>query len=95
MSKQKTDVDSCRGCESEVKVDFVWSLLLHLTPEVGSSLVWLSEMKFLDVFKDELPRKHPQRDSFIDQERRRPTTIIYRRGLDHRPCRLEIGRLLF
>ena len=43
---------------------FLWSLRLHLTPEVGGVRVWFSEMKLLDVFKDELP-----------QERRRPTTI--------------------
>ena len=34
-------------------------------------------------------------DAFIDQERRRPTTLRYRRSFYHKPCRLEIeGRLL-
>ena len=47
--------------------------------------------KFLDVFKDELPRKHSSRDSFIDQKRRRPTTTRYGRSVNRQPCRLKIG----
>ena len=38
--------------------------------------VWLSEMKFLDVLKDELPRKHPPRDSFTDHGRKRLGTVV-------------------
>ena len=35
-------------------------------------------------------------DVFIDQERRRLTTLRYRRSFYHKPCRLEIeGRLLY
>ena len=35
------------------------------------------------------------KDGLIDQERRRPTTLRYRRSFYHKPCRLEIGgRLL-
>ena len=57
--------------------------------------VLLSQLKFLDVFEDKLPRKHLLEDIFIDQERRRPTTLRYRHRLDHKPCRLENGRRQF
>ena len=49
--------------------------------------------KFLDVFKDELPRQHSSRDSFIDQKRRRPTTTRYGRSVNRQPCRQKIGGL--
>ena len=62
---------------------------------VGSLDFSENTREFLDVFEDRLQRKHLPEDIFIDQERRRPTTLRYRRGLNHEPCRLEIGgRLL-
>ena len=47
--------------------------------------VWLSEVTFSDVFKDEPPRKHSPWDFCSDQERR-PTTMRNRLSLDRRPC---------
>ena len=42
-----------------------------------------------------LSRESIRQEIFIDQERRRPTTLRYRRRLNRKPCRLEIGgRLL-
>ena len=49
--------------------------------------------EILGFVKDELMRKHLPRMFFIDQERNLGgwKTIRYRRSLNHKPCRLEIG----
>ena len=54
-------------------------------------VLFVNGMKFLDLFPNELSRKHLPLMFFIDQERRWSKTIRYRCSLYHKPCRLEIG----
>ena len=63
-------------------------------PSCSWCVPWTQQQKERQISRSNegrLPYHPIAKDIFIDQERRRPILIRYRRGLNHGPCRLEIG----